>query len=130
MLRIHFVQHWFNLAGLACEEALYYSASPRSSVGIDLGREPVSDSTIISKFCKLLNDKLGKELFAKVGKELRGHRRQKVARLWTDRHLRRRQLQAHRKLRPGTARHCCQQQGIGLWSGVVQILTPILDHAV
>ena len=23
MLRIHFLQHWFNLADLACEEALY-----------------------------------------------------------------------------------------------------------
>ena len=29
MLRIHFIQHWFNLANLACEEALYDSASLR-----------------------------------------------------------------------------------------------------
>ncbi|MBB5469727.1 hypothetical protein HDG32_005876 [Paraburkholderia sp. CI2] len=29
MLRIHFVQHWFNLADFACEEALYGSASRR-----------------------------------------------------------------------------------------------------
>lgn len=29
MLRIHFLQHWFGLADLACEEALYDSASPR-----------------------------------------------------------------------------------------------------
>ena len=71
MLRIHFVQHWFNLADLACEEALYDSASLRSFVGIDLGCEPVPDSTTITKFRKLLNDnKLGKELFAHVGKEL------------------------------------------------------------
>ena len=71
MLRIHFVQHWFNLADLACEEALYDSASLRSFVGIDLGREPVPDSTTITKFRKLLNNnKLGEELFAKVGKEL------------------------------------------------------------
>ena len=41
MLRIHFIQHWFNLADLACEEALYDSASLRRFVGIDLGREPV-----------------------------------------------------------------------------------------
>jgi hypothetical protein len=46
MLRIHFVQHWFNLADMACEEALYDSASLRRFVGIDLGREPVPDSTI------------------------------------------------------------------------------------
>ena len=71
MLRIHFIQHWFNLADLACEEALYDSASLRSFVGIDLGREPVPDSTTITKFRKLLNDhKLGEALFAQVGKEL------------------------------------------------------------
>ena len=34
MLRIHFIQHWFNLADLACEEALYDSASLRRFVGI------------------------------------------------------------------------------------------------
>ena len=71
MLRIHFIQHWFNLADMACEEALYDSASLRSFVGIDLGREPVPDSTTITKFCKLFNDnKLGETLFAQVGKEL------------------------------------------------------------
>jgi len=31
MLRIHFIQHWFDLADLACEEALYDSASLRRS---------------------------------------------------------------------------------------------------
>ena len=41
MLRIHFLQHWFNLADLACEEVLYDSASLRRFVGIDLGRESV-----------------------------------------------------------------------------------------
>ena len=71
MLRIHFLQHWFNLADLACEEALYDSASLRHFVGIDLGREPVPDATTILKFRRLLNDnKLGEALFAKVGQEL------------------------------------------------------------
>jgi IS5 family transposase len=71
MLRIHFIQHWFNLADLACEEALYDSASLRRFVGIDLGREPVPDSTTITKFRKLLNDnKLGEALFTQVGREL------------------------------------------------------------
>jgi IS5 family transposase len=50
MLRIHFVQHWFNLADLACEEALYDSASLRRFVGIDLGREPVPDSITITNW--------------------------------------------------------------------------------
>ena len=71
MLRIHFDQHWFNLADLACEEALYDSASLRRFVGIDLGREPVPDATTMLKFRRLLNDnKLGEALFAKVGQEL------------------------------------------------------------
>ena len=71
MLRIHFIQHWFNLADLSCEEALYDSASLRSFAGIDLGCEPVPDSTTITKFRKLLNEnKLGEALFAKVGQEL------------------------------------------------------------
>ena len=71
MLRIHFIQHWFNLADLACEEALYDSVSLRRFVGIDLGREPVPDATTILKFRRLLNDnKLGESLFAKVGAEL------------------------------------------------------------
>jgi IS5 family transposase len=71
MLRIHFIQHWFNLADLACEEALYDSASLRRFVGIDLGREPVPDATTLLKFRRLLNDnKLGEALFAQVGQEL------------------------------------------------------------
>jgi IS5 family transposase len=69
MLRIHFVQYWFSLTNLACEEALYDRESLRSFVGIDLGLEPVPNSTTITKFRKLPNgNKLGDELFAKVGK--------------------------------------------------------------
>ena len=71
MLRIHFIQHWFNLADLACEEALYDSASLRRFVGIDLGLEPVPDATTMLRFRRLLNaNKLGEALFARVGKEL------------------------------------------------------------
>jgi IS5 family transposase len=71
MLRIHFIQHWFNLADLACEEALYDSASLRRFVGIDLGREPVPDATSLLRFRHLLEaHKLGEALFARVGKEL------------------------------------------------------------
>ena len=73
MLRIHFIQHWFNLADLACEEALYDSTSLRRFVGIDLGAEPVPDATTMLRFRRLLNDnKLGEALFAKVGKVLQG----------------------------------------------------------
>jgi transposase, IS5 family len=68
MLRIHFIQHWFNLADLSCEEALYDSVSLRRFVGVDLGREAVPDATTMLKFRKLLHDKqLGEALFAQVG---------------------------------------------------------------
>ena len=43
MLRIYFLQQWFNLSDPAVEEALYDSVVMRQFVGIDLGREPVPD---------------------------------------------------------------------------------------
>jgi len=64
MLRIHFLQHWFNLSDPAVEEALYDSRAMRRFVGIDLGREPVPDETTICKFRHLLEaHNLGAELF-------------------------------------------------------------------
>ena len=54
MLRLHFVQHWFNLSDPAAEEALYDSLSMRRFVGIDLGCEPVPDETTILNFRHLL----------------------------------------------------------------------------
>jgi len=71
MLRMYFVQHWFNLADDACEEALLDSTSLRRFVGIDLGRERVPDGTTLLKFRHLLEEHdLGKQLFAKVGELL------------------------------------------------------------
>ncbi|WP_232461899.1 IS5 family transposase [Burkholderia ubonensis] len=71
MLRIHFVQHGFNLADLACEEALYDSTSLRHFVGIDLGCEAVPDATTMLKFRHLLEKhKLGEQIFAEVGRVL------------------------------------------------------------
>ena len=73
MLRIHFLQHWFNLADLACEEALYDSASLRRFAGIDLGCEAVPDATTMLKFRRLLEQhKLAERLFAEVGRVLQG----------------------------------------------------------
>lgn len=73
MLRMYFVQHWFNLADQACEEALYDSANLRRFVGIDLGREPVPDATTLLRFRRLLeSNKLGEALFARVNEELKG----------------------------------------------------------
>ena len=68
MLRMYFVQHWFNLADAACEDALLDSTALRRFVGIDLGRERVPDATTLLKFRRLLEKhKLGEALFAKVG---------------------------------------------------------------
>jgi len=56
MLRIHFVQQWFNLSDPAAEEALYDSPVLRRFAGIDLGRAPVPDETTICKFRHLLEE--------------------------------------------------------------------------
>ena len=67
MLRIHFLQHWFNLSDPSMEEALYDSRAMRQFVGIDLGREPVPDETTICKFRHLLEaHRLGEQLFALI----------------------------------------------------------------
>jgi IS5 family transposase len=71
MLRMYFVQHWFNLADEACEEALLDSTALRRFVGIDLGRERVPDGTTLLKFRRLLEKhQLGEQLFATVGQVL------------------------------------------------------------
>src|SRR3954453_14819798 len=71
MLRMYFVQQWFNLADAACEDALLDSTALRRFVGIDLGRERVPDATTLLKFRRLLEkNKLGEALFAKVGEVL------------------------------------------------------------
>lgn len=72
LLRIYFLQLWFNLSDPAVEEALYDSASMRSFVGIDLGREPAPDETTICKFRHLLErNGLGKVLLKATNQYLR-----------------------------------------------------------
>lgn len=71
MLRIHFLQHWFNLSDPAVEEALYDSRAMRGFVGIDLGREPAPDESTICNFRHLLEaHNLGDRLFALIGEYL------------------------------------------------------------
>ena len=74
MLRIYFLQQWFNLSDPGAEEALYDSTSMRRFVGVDLGREPVPDETTICKFRHLLerND-LGGKMFELVNAHLADH---------------------------------------------------------
>jgi IS5 family transposase len=74
MLRIYFLQHWFNLSDPAVEEALYDSRAMRAFVGIDLGREPAPDETTVCKFRHLLEGEgLGEQLFVAVGEHLQVH---------------------------------------------------------
>jgi len=54
MLRVYFVQQWFNLSDPAAEEALYDSPVLRRFAGVDLGRAPAPDETTICKFRHLL----------------------------------------------------------------------------
>jgi transposase, IS5 family len=71
MLRIYFLQQWFNLSDPAAEEALYDSLAMRQFVGIDLGREPAPDETTILRFRHLLESHdLGRQLFAAVNAHL------------------------------------------------------------
>jgi IS5 family transposase len=67
MLRMYFLQQWFNLSDPAVEEALYDSVAMRHFVAIDLGQEPVPDETTVCKFRHLLERHgLGQKIFARV----------------------------------------------------------------
>src|SRR5438477_4149475 len=71
MLRIYFLQQWFNLSDPAAEEALYDSSAMRRFVGIDLGCEPVPDETTVCRFRHLLEEHaLGQPLFDEVQQHL------------------------------------------------------------
>src|SRR5438477_9079178 len=71
MLRIYFLQQWFNLSDPAVEETLYDSGVMRQFAGIDLGCEPVPDETTVCKFRHLLEEHdLGRRLFDEVQRHL------------------------------------------------------------
>jgi IS5 family transposase len=71
MLRMYFLQHWFNLSDPAVEEALYESNSMRAFVGIDLGRERAPDETTVCKFRHLLErHRLGERIFKAINAHL------------------------------------------------------------
>ncbi len=71
MLRIYFLQQWFNLSDPAVEEALYDSPVMRQFVGIDLGHEPAPDETTVCKFRHLLEEhRLGAKILGTVNLHL------------------------------------------------------------
>jgi len=55
MLRIHFMQQWFNLSDPAMEDAIYDSASMRRFSGIELVDDAIPDESTILRFQYLLN---------------------------------------------------------------------------
>ena len=70
MLRIHFLQQWFNLSDPATEESLYDSVAMRRFVGIDLGREAAPDESTILRFRHLLETHhVGRKLFEPVHRQ-------------------------------------------------------------
>jgi transposase, IS5 family len=71
MLRIYFLQQWFNLSDPQAEDAIYDIAPMRQFVGIDLGREAAPDETTICKFRHLIEAHgLGKDMLAAVNAHL------------------------------------------------------------
>ncbi len=54
MLRVYFLQQWFNLSDPGAEEALYESPVLRRFAGVDLGRAPALDESTILQFRHLL----------------------------------------------------------------------------
>jgi transposase, IS5 family len=71
MLRIYFLQQWFNLSDPAVEEALYDMVSMRAFAGIDLGEAPVPDETTVCKFRHLLErHNLGPAILREVNQHL------------------------------------------------------------
>ena len=67
MLRIYFLQQWFDLSDPAAEDALYDSEAMRRFVGVELGDDAVPDETTILHFRHLLQThQLPAQLFAAV----------------------------------------------------------------
>ncbi len=54
MLRVYFLQQWFNLSDPGAEDVLYESPVLRRFAGVDLGRAAAPDETTILRFRRLL----------------------------------------------------------------------------
>ena len=56
MLRIYFLQQWFDLSDPAAEDAIYDSEAMRRFVGVELSEDAVPDETTILRFRRLLEE--------------------------------------------------------------------------
>ena len=67
MLRIYFMQNWFNLSDPAAEDALYDSESMRRFAGIELVEDAIPDESTILRFRHLLEQhRLTEQIFAEI----------------------------------------------------------------
>ena len=67
MLRIYFLQQWYNLSDPAIEEALYDSETMRQFVGIENGQDTIPDESTVCLFRHLLEThRLPDRIFAEV----------------------------------------------------------------
>jgi transposase, IS5 family len=67
MLRIYFMQQWFNLSDPLAEDQLYDSESMRRFAGIELAEDTIPDETTILNFRHLLEEhQLTEEIFAEI----------------------------------------------------------------
>ncbi len=68
MLRIYFVQQWFDLSDPGAEDAIYDSESIRRFVGVELGEHTMPGETTILRFRRLLEKhRLTEATFSEVG---------------------------------------------------------------
>ena len=71
MLRVHFLQQWFNLSDPAMEEALYDTPMFREFAGLDMGEDNLPDESTILRFRHLLEKhSLSLQLLATVNATL------------------------------------------------------------
>lgn len=67
MLRVYFLQQWFNLSDPQAEESLYDSESMRRFAGVELGETQVPDESTILRFRHLLEEhRLTRAIFEEV----------------------------------------------------------------
>lgn len=67
MLRVYFLQQWFNLSDPQAEEALYDSEAMRRFVGVELSEDVIPDETTVLRFRHLLEEHhLTEAMFAAV----------------------------------------------------------------
>jgi len=76
MLRIYFLQQWFNLSDPQAEDTIYDSESMRRFARVELGEDQVPDETTILRFRHLLEQhQLTQAIFDKVRDLLEARRR-------------------------------------------------------